>query len=489
MIVRLAILSACLLCSFAAMAGESPPPLRASLTVPYRQATESFGKQTTALAQQCRHENQDALAQRIEHFLPESTSDSLFFFKPSDDYLTQPQSRAEKKFRKLRREHAQVLVQLAHATARAGEVGRAIALLYEALYCDGDLAEGREILGQKKISGRWVSSKAADRLLRGQKWSEQFGWLPEKHLDRYQQGERFFRGKWISALEDARQHKEMRNGWKIETDHYQVTTNLGLEAGVELAQKLEAFYTVWSQIFAAYYFSGESVAENFKKSMLAEKETRKHKVNYFRNRDEYDQALARIQPGIRGKTLGVYLEKIKTAYFFAPATESEEENELSQITIWHEAAHQLFAERIPTRKVSGLKNNFWFVEGIACFMETLQKEKQGWRLGGTLAGRLPVARIRLQRDHFYIPFTDMVTYGADAMLRNPQYRTLYTQAAGQAAFLMTAQDGKFRPAAIDYLRIIYRGRGKLDTLSSVTGKSLTALDQAYRTFLLNPSEQ
>ena len=72
--------------------------------------------------------------------------------------------------------------------------------------------------------------------------------------------------------------------------------------------------------------------------MLAEKEIRKHKVNYFRNRDEYDHALSRIQPGIAGKTLGVYLEKLKTAYFFAPATESEEEKELSQITIWHEAA-------------------------------------------------------------------------------------------------------------------------------------------------------
>ena len=489
MIVRLAILSAYLLCSVAAMAGEAPTLLRTSETDRYQQATDAFRKQTTALAQQCRREDQDALAQRIERFLPKKTSDSLFFFQPSDDYRTQPQSRAEETFRKLRREHGQVLMQLARDSAKTGKVGSAMALLYEALYCDGDLEEGREILGQKKISGRWISSEAAHRLEDGQKWSERFGWLPEKHLDRYQHGERFFRGKWISALEDSRQHKDLRNGWKIETDHYQITTNLGLEAGVELAQKLEAFYTVWSQMFAAYYLSGESVAENFKKTMLAEKETRKHKVNYFRNRDEYDQALARIQPGIAGKTLGVYLEKIKTAYFFAPATESEEENELSQITIWHEAAHQLFAERIPTRKVSGLKNNFWFVEGIACFMETLQKEKQGWRLGGTLAGRLPTARIRLQRDHFYIPFTDVVTYGANAMLRNPQYRTLYTQAAGQAAFLMTAQDGKFRPAAIDYLRTIYRGRGKLDTLSLVTGKSLTALDQDYRLFLLKPSEQ
>ena len=97
---------------------------------------------------------------------------------------------------------------------------------------------------------------------------------------------------------------------------------------------------------------------------------------------EYDHALARVQPGIAGKTLGVYLEKMKTAYFFAPTEDNQEEKELSQITIWHEATHQLFAERIPTRKVSGLKNNFWIVEGIACFMETLQKEEAGLEARG-----------------------------------------------------------------------------------------------------------
>ena len=153
MIVRLAILSAYLLCSVAAMAGEAPTLLRTSETDRYQQATDAFRKQTTALAQQCRREDQDALAQCIERFLPKNTSDSLFFFQPSDDYRTQPQSRAEETFRKLRREHGQVLMQLARDSAKAGKVGSAMALLYEALYCDGDLEEGREILGQKKYLG------------------------------------------------------------------------------------------------------------------------------------------------------------------------------------------------------------------------------------------------------------------------------------------------------------------------------------------------
>lgn len=470
------------------MAGESLTPLE-SLIDRYTQTTESFRKQIETLARQCRSNQQVALAQRLERFFPENRPASLFLYKPSADYLKLPDTETEKAFRKLRRERGQLLMQIARDAAAAGHVGLTITLLYEALYCDGDLAEAREILGQKKISGRWVSAETAARLERGQKWSDQFGWLPEKYLERYQQGERFFRGRWISVQEDERRHQQMRNGWNIETDHYEITTNISLVAGVELAQKLEAFYSVWSQLFAGYYLSEKSIEKQFSQAKINITDNKKHKVHYFRSRVEYDHALARVQPGIAGKTLGVYLEKMKTAYFFAPTGDNQEEKDLSQITIWHEATHQLFAERIPTRKVSGLKNNFWIVEGIACFMETLHQEEQGWRLGGLMAGRLPAARIRLKRDHFYIPFAEVVTYGASAMLSNPQYRTLYTQAAGQAAFLMTAQDGGFRPATIDYIGKIYRGRGKLDTLSLLIGKPLTALDQDYRHFLFRvPAE-
>ena len=106
-----------------------------------------------------------------------------------------------------------------------------------------------------------------------------------------------------------------------------------------------------------------------------------------------------------------------------------------------------------------------------------------------MAGRLPAARIRLERDRFYIPFAEVVNYGARALLSNPQYRTLYTQAAGQAAFLMTAGDGRFRPATVDYLRRVYRGRAKLDTLEALTGRPLTTLDQDYREFLFQRSAE
>jgi len=445
--------------------------------------------QILALARQCRRDGEHKLAQQIEEFLPKNESNTLFYFRPSEDYRTDVPSSSEQAFRKLRQEQARFLMRQAHNAAQAGKVDQAFGFLYEALYYDGDLAEARNILGQKKASGRWVSSEAASRLERGEQWSDQFGWLPDDHLDRYLKGKRYFRGRWISATKDTRQHSDIRNGWEIETDHYQVTTNHSLEAGVALAQKLEAFYTVWSQLFASYYLTTAEAQKQFTNPTMPKQTSNKHKVLYFRSRGEYDRALSRTQPGIAGRTLGVYLEQPKTAYFFAPSTASAEEREHAEITIWHEAAHQLFAEKIPSRKVSSLKNNFWLVEGIACFMETLRQEKQGWRLGGLRAGRLPAARLRLAQDQFYVPFAELVTYTSEDLLRNPKYRTLYTQAAGQATFLMAGAEGKFRSAAIDYLRKIYRGRARLNTLATVTGQSFADLDRSYRDFLLYPSKQ
>ena len=484
----LVILSVCLLRSTIVM-GETSPTSPESLIDRHAEAMVAFKQHLKTLERQCHASQQPALAKQIKSFYPAPIRDTLFFFRPSDEHLRAPLTPEAEAFLTLRQKHGKFLLNLAEEAAVIGHAGVAISLLYEALYCDGDLAKARQILGQQKWDGKWVSAQKAARLQRGERWSDRFGWLQESNLERYEQGERLFRGRWISEDEDGRRHQQMRNGWRVETDHYEVTTNLSLDAGVELAQKLEDFYTVWSQLFADYYLSPQVLEKRFQQTDAVAVTPKKYKVRYFSNRSEYDLALARIQPGIEGKTLGVYLEKMRTAYFFAPASSNNEEVDLSQITIWHEATHQLFAERIATRNVSGLKNNFWILEGIACFMETLHEVEQGWKLGGPMAGRLPAARVRLERDRFYIPFTEVVSYGARAMLNNPQYRTLYTQAAGQAAFLMTADNGRFRPAAIDYLHRIYRGRAKLGTLASLIGTPLTTLDVEYRNFLFQSAAQ
>ena len=97
-------------------------------------------------------------------------------------------------------------------------------------------------------------------------------------------------------------------------------------------------------------------------------------VVYFRDRDDYNRSLRGAMPKL-GMSLGVYVPKKRTAYFFA-GKESDDR------TLYHEATHQLFYQ---SRRVSpelGSKGNFWIVEGMALYMESLREEDGYFVLGG-----------------------------------------------------------------------------------------------------------
>ncbi len=102
---------------------------------------------------------------------------------------------------------------------------------------------------------------------------------------------------------------------------------------------------------------------------------------YFRTRDEYVATLRPMQPLI-DKTIGYYSFDNHTAYFFA----GEEENDG---TLFHEAAHQLFHETRPVSRDLARKNNFWIVEAIACYMESLTVHEGYCTVGGMRKAACP----------------------------------------------------------------------------------------------------
>src|SRR5690606_37287306 len=91
----------------------------------------------------------------------------------------------------------------------------------------------------------------------------EFGWLPEVHVARYEQGERYYRGRWVTAEKEAELRKTITQGWRIETDHYTLQTNDSLTTGVQLARQLERLHTVWSQVFAGYLLDDAELARRF----------------------------------------------------------------------------------------------------------------------------------------------------------------------------------------------------------------------------------
>jgi hypothetical protein len=131
----------------------------------------------------------------------------------------------------------------------------------------------------------------------------------------------------------------------------------------------------------------------------------------------------------------------------------------------------------------GRRANFWIVEGIAMYMESLKQENGYYVLGGMDDERMNAARYRLLKDNFYIPLADFTGYGMDRFQKDPKIAMLYSQAAGLAHFLVHYDHGRYRDALVAYLTIVYTGQDTPDTLAQLTGVTYAELDKQYREFM------
>jgi hypothetical protein len=245
---------------------------------------------------------------------------------------------------------------------------------------------------------------------------------------------------------------------------------------VALGAKLEELYRVWRQLFIRYFATEPQVMALFDgRGRDAWGRLPRHQIAYFRNREEYNQALRPSMPNI-DISIGVYVESTRRAYFFAGEGYDER-------TLLHEATHQLFHESRPVAPDVARQANFWMVEGIAMYMESLRRENGYYVLGGYDDVRMIAARYRLLHDDFYVPLADLTRMGLSEIQSHPQIATLYSQSAGLTHFLISHDGGRYRDALVAYLRAIYSGQADAGTLAQLTGATYAELDRQYRAFI------
>jgi hypothetical protein len=206
---------------------------------------------------------------------------------------------------------------------------------------------------------------------------------------------------------------------------------------------------------------------------------RPFRVYYHRDRGEYNAALRKKQPRI-GETLGIYFDDVREAHFFAG-------DDQDAGTLYHEAVHQLFQETKPSAKRVGQLANFWVVEGVATYFETLSEHNDPsaglfFTIGEAQAGRLPAARQRLV-EGFYVPLAELTRMGQREVQRHPEIGKVYTESTGLSAFLMDGEAGRYREPLVRYLDAIYEGRDTDRTLAEVTSRSYDELDAAYHRYM------
>jgi hypothetical protein len=381
------------------------------------------------------------------------------------------------RFAQLRNAQAEALFALAKQAVKDRRVTLAYELVADAARENPDHAAARKALGYKLDDGKWRTPYEIDKAHARQVRDDRFGWIAKDRLPRYEKGERFRNGVWISAAEDARQGADISRGWEVVTEHFSIRTNHSLEEGVRLAENLERLHRVWRQVFVLFYATDKEVAAWLNGAAPKPRPVR-HNVVYYRVREEYIAALSALQPNI-SVSVGYYDPSARKSYFFASA-----ENDG---TMFHEATHQLFNETRPLRAAPGVETNFWVLEGIACYMET-HTEQNGYDLvGGANAVRLNAARYRALKDDFYIPLVDFCAFSRDRMQLDPRVMMLYSQAAGLSHFLMHYDSGRYRDEMLAYLMAVYTGRDRASSLSELTGMTFPALDRQYHEFLEAPT--
>ena len=163
---------------------------------------------------------------------------------------------------------------------------------------------------------------------------------------------------------------------------------------------------------------------------------------YHRDQDDYVAALERRQPRI-AETLGIYFDADREAHFFAGDDQERRPRSTTK------PSTNCSRNRGPPPGTSATTANFWIIEGIATYFETLREHRDPqaglyYTIGESSAGRLPAARERLLAEAFYVPLDELTRLGKDDLQRYPELAKLYSQSAGLAAFLMDGDEGRYR---------------------------------------------
>lgn len=261
------------------------------------------------------------------------------------------------------------------------------------------------------------------------------------------------------------------------TNRFHIATNCDEATAKRIGAALERLRAVWEQMFFESWMFAPNLKATISGSGNATPRRRgRHRVVLFRTREEYLAVLSQLEPQA-AQTKGYYHTGSRTSYFYL-------RDENNESTWYHEATHQLFHEAARASRRVGTRSDFWIVEGVAMYLESLQPCGQWFCTGGVEADRLQFARFRALREGFFIPIEQLTQLSQEEVQRHPRIGALYSQAAGVTQFLMHHPNGiSTRTRLQEYLRDVYRGQRNPANIAERLDTTEEALNRDYLSFL------
>ena len=365
---------------------------------------------------------------------------------------------------------------MARRAVRTGRAGLAFDLALAAIQANPDYEPARRLFGYQKFRDQWRTLYEVKKLRAGFVWSEKFGWLPKAHLRRYEEGQRYCDGRWISAAEDAERHRDIRSGWDVETEHYTIRTNHSIEAGVALGVKLERLDRLWQQMFIRYFASEADV------------------VALFDGRPKPPSAAAAAQRGLlpRPRRLQPFAaaRQCPTSKSPSACTSSSRGGRISSPTSRATTARSTTRPRTSCSTSRGRWRPTWArrptsgsSRGSPCTWSRCGRKTAStcWA-ASTTSGCTPPSTACCTTSST-CRWTSSPATAWRRLQKDPRIATLYSQAAGLTNFLVYYDGGRYRDALVSYLVAVYTGRDEPDTLAKLTGANYSDLDKQYHEFI------
>ncbi len=263
--------------------------------------------------------------------------------------------------------------------------------------------------------------------------------------------------------------------WTIKSPHFAVSTQFQPSDMETTLAQLEQLFIAWRQLFPGIWTNVGDLTKVLRGGGWPHRDGR-YEIAIFGDKAAYVQYLQAHEPQVE-ITLGMYRAKDRRSYFYG-------DPRLNFDTLRHEVTHQLFQEEGNTRLGAGESSDFWLIEGIAMYMESLRTHPGYCTIGGWDAPRLQHARFRALLAGEQIPFRELRTLGRIALQQHPDIRGLYSQSAGLTYYFMDYENGKYRDSLRECLATVYTRKDPPAPLETLADRSAADFDREYQTQFL-----
>jgi hypothetical protein len=230
----------------------------------------------------------------------------------------------------------------------------------------------------------------------------------------------------------------------------------------EVADDLHRCYWLWTQVFFPFWKNASAVDaattqddEEDNATILAGRRLTTPslmRVVLFADRKEYLNVLSSKVPGIEVST-GYYDDNNRTSYFYVGNDPDVARSRR------HEWTHQLFREASTSKLKQdspGRDRDFWIVEGIAGYMESIEIAGGNAMTGGWDASRLQYARYRTLVAGESLSIDELRMEGQSAVQKRSDLAGWYSHAITWTHALMHADDGKHRETLFRWIAQVYQ---------------------------------